>query len=406
VPLKIDEEVVGALSADRPFAVAATLEKDLRLLTIVASRVSQVLKINRMLNVEKEEILARDERLLAELRSRYRLDRVAGQSEAVRSVLATAAAAAKSKASVLITGETGTGKELIANAVHYNSDCATGPLVKVNCGALPETLLESELFGHVRGAFTGAIRDRKGRLELANGGTLFLDEVAEMSPRLQVQLLRVLQEMEFEPVGSAKTVRVEVRVVAATNKELRKGIREGWFREDLFYRLNVIPIHLPPLRERRGDIPLLVDHFLELYNRRNNKSVTKLSRDVLDLLVAYEWPGNVRELENCIERAVVLSPGEVVSREFLPREITERSRRAAGRSKQAASGEDEVRRAAEMVCATSQDLGTTLARLTLAVEETVLRQAVQMGLSQRDLADKLGMSRMTLRKKLREYRIH
>jgi len=405
VPLKVDGEVVGALSVDRPFAVQSTLEKDLRLLTIVASTVSQVLKINRMIRVEKEEILARDEGLLAELRSRYRLERVTGGSEAIRKVLATAAAAAKSTASVLITGETGTGKELIGNVVHYNSGRAGGPLVKVNCGALPETLLESELFGHVRGAFTSAVRDRKGRFELADDGTLFLDEVGEMSPLLQVKLLRVLQEMEFEPVGSTKTVRVDVRVVASTNKDLRTGMREGWFREDLFYRLNVIPIHLPPLRDRREDIPLLVDHFLDVYSRRNSKRVTKLSREVLDLLVGHDWPGNVRELENCIERAVVMSPGEVVSPDLLPGEIVERRRATATTRPAGPFGEDAVRRAAEEFCDATGDPGAALGRLTRAVKEVVLRKASGLGLSQRDLAAKLGISRMTLRKKLREYGI-
>ncbi len=405
VPLEVDDEVVGALSVDRPFADTTTLDKDRRLLTIVASTVSQVLKINRMAHVEKEQILARDEKLLDELKERFQLDRVAGQSKAIQKLLATAATAAKSRAAILITGETGTGKELVANVVHYNSDRAGGTLVKVNCGALPETLLESELFGHVRGAFTGAVKDRQGRFELADGGTLFLDEVPEMSPRLQVKLLRVLQEMEFEPVGAAKTVRVDVRVVAATNKDLRVGIKEGWFREDLFYRLNVIPIHIPPLRERRDDIPLLVDHFLDLYNRRNDKSVTKLSAEVLDLLVAYDWPGNVRELENCIERAVVMSPGDVISRDLLPAELlAPRGRRARGR-KGGPSAEDAVRQAAEESCTTPDDLGAALAQLTRAVEETILRKALGLGLSQRDLAEKLGMSRMTLRKKLREYGI-
>jgi Nif-specific regulatory protein len=405
VPLKVDDEIVGALSVDRPFADTTTLDKDRRLLTIVASTVSQVLKINRMAHVEKEEILARDEGLLDDLKARFQLDRVAGQSEAMQRVLATAAAAAKSTASVLVMGETGTGKELIANVVHYNSDRAEGPLVKVNCGALPETLLESELFGHVRGAFTGAVRDRKGRFELVDGGTLFLDEVAEMSPRLQVKLLRVLQEREFEPVGAAKTMRVDVRVVGATSKDLRVGIKEGWFREDLFYRLNVIPVHIPPLRERRDDIPLLVDHFLDLYNRRYAKSVTRLSAEVLDLLVAYGWPGNVRELENCIERAVVMSPGKVVSRDLLPAEILEpRHRRTRGR-REGPSAEDAVRQGAEQAAASPDELGTALAHLTRTVEETILRRALSMGLNQRDLAEKLGMSRMTLRKKLKEYDI-
>jgi Nif-specific regulatory protein len=408
VPLRVDGEVVGALSVDRPLAVQSTLDKDLRLLTVVASTVSQVIKINRMARVEKEEILARDERLLGELKSRYQLEKIAGQSEAAQRMLATAAAAAKSRASILITGETGTGKELIANVVHYNSDRAKGPLVKVNCGALPETLLESELFGHVKGAFTGAVRDRKGRFKLADGGTLFLDEVAEMSPRLQVKLLRVLQEMEFEPVGAAKTVHVDVRVVAATNKDLKVGIREGWLREDLYYRLNVIPIHVPALRERRDDIPLLVDHFLELYNERNAKSVTKLSRDVLDLLLRYDWPGNVRELENCIERAVVMAPGEMLSVDILPDEVKSarpgRGRRRAARPP-APGDETELVRIVQGLAASAPDLAEVRSRLMASVEKSIIAQAVADGTSQRELARKLGMSRMTLRKKMREYDI-
>lgn len=409
VPLIVDEEVVGALSVDRPFAISATLEKDLRLLTIVASTVSQVLKINRLIRVEKEEILARDEKLLEELRGRYRLEKVAGQSEAIRKVLATAATAAKSQATILITGETGTGKELVANVVHYNSNRAGGPLVKVSCGALPETLLESELFGHVRGAFTGAIRDRKGRFELADGGTLFLDEVGEMSPRLQVKLLRVLtherDQMEFEPVGSMRTVRVDVRVVAATNKDLKEGMREGWFREDLYYRLNVIPIHLPPLRDRRKDIPLLADHFLEIYNRRNEKSVTKLSREVLDLLLAYSWPGNVRELENCIERAVVMSPGEMLSLDLLPQEVVSSRGSVGGGRARSRTDQAELARLAERVCENCANLSDARETLIRTVEEALVRKALSSGISRRELADKLGMSRTTLRKKMKEYRI-
>jgi Nif-specific regulatory protein len=406
VPIKVDDEVVGALSVDRPFAVQATLDKDFRLLSIVACLVSQVLKINRLIQVEKEQILARNEQALRQLRRRYRIENLVGQSEIIERVLATAATAAKSRAYILISGETGTGKELVANVIHYNSTCSSGPFVKVNCGALPETLLESELFGHIKGAFTGAIETRKGRFEIADRGTLFLDEVSEMSPRLQVKLLRVLQEKEFEPVGGTRVVRVNVRVVAATNKNIKDEIRAGRFREDLFYRLNVIPIHLPPLRERREDIPLLVDHFLEKYNRGNDKNVTKMSSGVLDLLLEYPWPGNVRELENCIERAVVMCPGEVLSADLLPEEIVSHKEKGTSREHRHPSyDEDEIRQATERFCVSTNNLADAKEILPRIVEETIIRTALSKKISQRELAKKLGMSRMTLRKKIREYGI-
>ena len=403
VPLKVDDEVVGALSVDRPFAAEVVLEKDLRLLSIVASIVSQVLKINQLIQVEKEDILASDRTRLSELRSRYRLDNVVGESEGIRRVLGTAATAAKSRASILTTGETGTGKELIANVVHYNSDRAAGPLVKVNCGALPESLLESELFGHVKGAFTGALRDRKGRFELADGGTLFLDEIGEMSARLQVKLLRVLQEGEFEPVGSPRTLSVDVRVVAASSKDLKDEMRHNRFREDLYYRLNVIPIHLPPLRERREDISLLVDHFLEKYNRENHKSITKISRQVLDLLLEYPWPGNIRELENCIERAVVMSPGDALLPCLLPAEVLEHRREAVLREARPSSRVAEICRLTEDLCEGAEDLAEAREKLIRAVDRAVIGKALESGLSQRKLAQELGVSRVTLRKKMEEY---
>jgi Nif-specific regulatory protein len=405
LPLKVGNETVGALSVDRPHAGGALLEKDLRLLTIVGSTVSQVVKIHRVMSVEKEKVLARDAELLGELKTRYRLDNVIGQSEAMQSVLATAAAAARSRASVLVTGETGTGKELVANVVHYNSDRAAGPFVKVNCGALPETLLESELFGHVKGSFTGALRDRQGRFELANGGTLFLDEVAEMSPRLQVKLLRVLQNGQFEPVGAERTIRVDVRVVAATNRDLRAEMAAGRFRDDLYYRVNVIPIHLPPLRERRKDIPPLIDHFLELYNAREKRQVTRLSREVLDLMLQYPWPGNVRELENCIERAVVMSPGDALSVDLLPREVVGARLGGMRGGPLRPAAEQAVRQAAADFCRSGGDLASAREQLVRVAEETAIRMGLESGLSRRRLADQLGMSRTTLRKKMRDYGI-
>jgi len=341
-----------------------------------------------------------------ELRRSYRVDSIVGGSAAIRRLLGLAATAAQSRSSVLITGETGTGKELIANVVHYNSDRAGGPLVKVNCGALPETLLETELFGHVRGAFTGAVRDYEGRFRAADGGTLFLDEVSEMSPRLQVKLLRVLQEKQFEPVGSSRTVTVDVRIVAATGRDLRSEIRAGRFRQDLLYRLNVIPIHLPPLRDRREDIPLLVDHFLEKYNREANRKVTIVPRDVLDTLVAYSWPGNVRELENCIERAVVMSPDNTVSLELLPDEILD-SRLNPGADPspmQETDAQADIRKAVLRVLASSRNPSGLRDMLLDTVEEALLRHYLDSGqFSQRELARMLSISRVTLRKKLDKY---
>jgi len=356
----------------------------------------------------KERDLDRMTRRGEELRRTYRVDSIVGGSAAIRRLLGLAATAARSRSSVLITGETGTGKELIANVVHYNSDRATGPLVKVNCGALPETLLETELFGHVKGAFTGAVRDYEGRFRTAEGGTLFLDEVSEMSPRLQVKLLRVLQEHQLEPVGSSKTITVDVRIVAATGRDLRAEIRAGRFRQDLFYRLNVIPIHLPPLRDRREDIPLLVDNFLEKYNREANRQVTQVPREVLDALLAHSWPGNVRELENCIERAVVMSPDNTVSLELIPEEIRE------GRpdfltnpdAEKAADPQSELRQAVVRFLVSRNDTSGIRDALLESVEETLLRYLLDSNqYSQRELADLLAMSRVTLRKKLSHYNL-
>jgi transcriptional regulator with GAF, ATPase, and Fis domain len=224
---------------------------------------------------------------------------------------------ARTKSTILITGETGTGKELIARAIHYHSAQREMPLIKVNCAAIPASLLESELFGHLRGAFTGAATNKKGKFALADGGSIFLDEIGTMSASLQSKLLRVLQEREFEPLGSERTQKVDVRVIAATNRDLRQMVADGRFQEDLYYRLNVIPIHMPPLRERRDDIPILVDHFMAKHAQRAGKRIDGVAPGVLDVLRAADWPGNVRELENTVERAVVLSPGQIIEPEVV-----------------------------------------------------------------------------------------
>jgi Nif-specific regulatory protein len=224
----------------------------------------------------------------------------------------------KSNTTVLIRGESGTGKELVANAIHYNSLRVSKPFIKVNCAALPETVIESELFGHEKGAFTGAVGQRKGRFELAHGGTIFFDEVGDLSPATQIKFLRVLQEKEFERVGGIATVKTDVRVIAATNRNLKTLVEEEKFREDLYYRLNVFPIYMPPLRERKTDILLLADYFVEKYSKANHKNICRISTPAIDMLMSYHWPGNVRELENCIERAVILSNDDVIHGHHLP----------------------------------------------------------------------------------------
>lgn len=244
--------------------------------------------------------------LRTELHRKYKFDQIIGTSEQIQNVLRMVERVADSDSTVLVHGETGTGKELIARAIHYNSPRAKGPFVPINCGAIPGELLESELFGHIKGAFTGAIANRVGRFEMAEGGTIFLDEIGDMDPTLQVKLLRALQEKSFEPVGSTKTVHVNVRVITATNVNLEDAVEAGRFREDLYYRLNVIPINIPALRERKSDIPLLLKHFMDSFGKNKGRSLTGFSEDALDCLVHYQWPGNIRELENLMERMTIL----------------------------------------------------------------------------------------------------
>ncbi len=262
--------------------------------------------------IEHGRLKAENRLLQNQLRSRYKFDSIVGKSSPLQKVLGMVERIAETDSTVLITGESGTGKELIARAIHYNSGRADRMLVTVNCGAIPEELLESELFGHVKGAFTNAIQHREGRFSLAHGGTIFLDEIGDMSPNLQVKLLRVLQEKTFEPVGSSKTEQVDVRVIAATNQNLPELIESKSFREDLYYRLNVLPVEMPPLRERAEDVPLLVHHFLDQGRNERGSRVQGISDEALERLVAHDWPGNVRELENLMERLLVLtSEGEI-----------------------------------------------------------------------------------------------
>jgi len=325
VPIKFKNEVVGVLSVDRLFiSKRISFEEDLRMLKIIASLVAQSVKLHQEVEKEREAFLEEKESLKRQLKGKYSIENMIGQSDNMQEVFEAVHRVAPSKANVLLRGESGTGKELIAKAIHYMSQRASEPFIKFNCASIPEGLLESELFGHEKGAFTGAMTMRKGRFELADGGTVFLDEIGDLPLTLQPKILRVLQEKEFERVGGEKTIKVNVRLIAATSRNLEELVSDGKFREDLYYRLNVVPIFIPSLRERSEDIPVLVEHFLKKYTEENRKSV-KIAPDVLNVFMDYDWPGNVRELENTIERLVVMAGGKSIAKSDLPLNIRNQS---------------------------------------------------------------------------------
>jgi Nif-specific regulatory protein len=314
VPIKFKGESIGVLSADRIFKdKAITIDEDIRVLEIIASIIVQYVILWKHYRDSEQE----RENLKLELKGRYSLPNIIGTSDRMQEVFEAVQRVADSKATVILYGESGTGKELIAKAIHYMSPRSKGPFIKFNCASIPEGLLESELFGHEKGAFTGAIMVRKGRFELASGGTILLDEVGDLPINLQPKILRVLQEKEFERVGGEKTIKVDVRLIAATSRNLEELILKGKFREDLYYRLNVVPIFLPALRDRKEDIPLLIEFFLRRFNEENKKDVS-IAPDAVRLLMNYNWPGNVRELENTIERLVVMSNGKIIESSDLP----------------------------------------------------------------------------------------
>ena len=315
-PLKADQQTLGVLAAQREVEGVARLSDDQRILTMVATLLAQSFALHRAVSEEHQRLQLETTRLQKALTRenitrRYSIDNVVGQSRRMQQVFAEVHQAAPSRSTVLLRGESGTGKEEVARAIHYLSPRKDGPFIKVNCAALTESLLESELFGHEKGAFTGAVGDRKGRFELANGGTLFLDEVGDISPAFQAKLLRVLQEREFERVGGTRPVKVDVRLICATNRDLERMVQRGEYRADLYYRINVVSIFLPPLRERRDDIPLLVAHFIDRFNKENRREL-KVTPEAMQVLANCYWPGNVRELQNCIERTATMVQGSVI----------------------------------------------------------------------------------------------
>jgi two-component system NtrC family response regulator len=321
---------------------------------------------------ERHLLYVENQELRQALESRHRIEGIIGESGQMLEVVSLVRRVAASEATVLIRGESGTGKELIAKAIHYASPRASAPLVRVNCAALPENLLESELFGHERGAFTGAVATRKGRFETADGGTLFLDEIGDLPLHLQAKLLRVLQEKEFERVGSSQPIKVNVRVLSATHRDLEALMKSGQFREDLYYRLNVVTIMLPPLRERRQDLPMLMEHFLAAFAKKNHKTIRGFTHEARQALLRYDYPGNVRELENLIERAVVLTRDEVIGREDLPLTLEEAEETADKRPNLTAAVEGLERRMIQDALARAGGIQTRAAEL-LGITERALR---------------------------------
>ncbi len=333
------------------------------------------LVIKRALEFKKLQF--ENKQLRSEVAGKYRFDNIVGKSPLMQKVFQQIEVVAQSNSTVLITGETGTGKEIVAKAIHYNSARKDFPFISINCAAIPEGLIESELFGHEKGAFTGAIKTNLGRFELAHGGTMLLDEISETSPALQAKLLRVLQEKQFERLGSGTAIQVDVRVITTSNRDMREQVKSGKFREDLFYRLNVLPVHMPPLRERKEDIPLLLDFFLERYNRQAGKQVEKVDEKALEILMNYHWPGNVRELENYVERAVVVSKKNVLTASDFPKELIyppgERGEEGSETS------------------------------LAQAEKNLILKTLRESNDNRTKAAEKLGITTRTLRNKLKEY---
>jgi Nif-specific regulatory protein len=378
VPIKAGNKVIGALSVDHLFRANTSYEEDIELLTIIASMVGQAVRVRDLAEKDKQAVVSENVQLKQQLKGKFKFGNIIYTSPLMDVVLDGARQVAATNANVLLQGESGTGKELVAAAIHYSSPRAEKSFIKVACAALPENLLESELFGYEKGAFTGALERKLGRFELANGGTIFLDEIGDLTPATQVKLLRVLQEKEFERLGGSQTIKIDVRLICATHRDLAEMIKAGKFREDLFYRINVFPVVLPPLRDRKEDIPLLAAHFTHKYNKENKKDINGIDRAALDMLMNYNWPGNVRELENVMERAVVLCQKELISPRDLPPNI--------------AQAEVDV-----------EAHGATLPKIIESIEKQKIKEALAKYKTQRKAAKALGLTERILGYKILKY---
>jgi len=380
VPIKAGNRTIGSLSADHLFKGDIPYEEDIKLLTIIAAMVGQAVRVRDLAEKDKQAAVTEIIKLRRELKGKYKFENLVYDSHAMEAVLESVSQVADTNATVLLRGESGTGKELVASTIHYTSSRSDKPFVKVACAALPETLLESELFGYEKGAFTGAVERRVGRFELADKGTIFLDEIGDLSMATQVKLLRVLQEKEFQRLGSTETIKVDVRVVCATHRDLEDMVKKEKFRQDLFYRINVFPIYLPPLRERKEGIPLLADFFIEKYSKANKKRVKGINRAALDTLLAYDFPGNIRELENIIERAVILCRKEIITPDDLPLNLEVKHFEVSAQE-------------------------TRLPQIIESVERQKIEEALRHHKTQRKAAKALGITERMLGYKIRKYNI-
>ena len=381
VPIKIERKTIGTLSVDREPGPRDSVKETVRILNIIATMIALAVSFNRKLEEQRHNLEDENLKLRQQLKSKFNVGNMIGTSNAIKEVFGLIEQVAHSNATVLIRGESGTGKDLVAHAIHYNSLRSEKPFIKVNCTALPETLLESELFGHEKGSFTGATERKIGRFERANGGTIFLDEIGDFSLNLQVKLLRVMQFKEFERLGGNETIKSNVRIVVATNKNLEEEIKNGLFREDLYYRINVFPIFLPPLRDRKDDIMLLGDFFLERYAKENAKFINRISTPAIEMLTSYHWPGNIRELENCVERAVLLCNDEVIRSEHLPPSLQTVKKEAAA-------------------------TGRTLPEMVENLEkEMIVESLKKVAGQQRKAAKSLGLTERMLGYKIKKYHI-
>jgi Nif-specific regulatory protein len=397
-PIKADNNIIGVLAVERKYQTMESYNEVINTISLIASMIAYKVQNYQKIENTTKELIEENIELRKELKEQYNFKNIIGKNEKFRKILEQIKMVSNTPASILITGETGTGKELIAKIIHFLSDRRDKKFLSINCAAIPANLLESELFGYYKGAFTGAVANKKGRFELADGGTLFLDEIGEMDLQLQSKILRAIQEKEIEPVGSEKTIKVDIRIIAATNKDLEQMVNEGKFRADLFYRLNVINLHIPPLRERKDDIPLLVEYFIKKYSEIYNKKIIGINKEVEELFYAYNWPGNIRELENVIERAVIMTHSNIIDVSLIPKNIRER--------KTEIDSEFNLNNFIKKEINNKINSGNLYKNIAGVFEKILIEEIlIKTGHNKSRAAQLLGINRNTLKTKMKEYKI-